>query len=150
MKQIFKSIASLIGILVLIIIFIRLFFPIYSVATASMKPTISEGDYVVVSRFHYKIFEPNKNDIVLFEPIDEIFELGPWTHRIIAIEGDRVSIVNNMATVNNDATLFPEVDNTNLSVNVQKGFVFQKGDNKKTIVGVVPKEKIIGKVIFSF
>lgn len=150
MKKILKFVAYLTGILILIVILIRLFFPIYNVATYSMEPTINKDDYIIINKLHYLFFEPNKSDIVLFEPIDQIFEEGPWIHRIIATEGDLVSIKNNSVFVNGNNALFPGVHYRDLSITIPKGFVFQKGDNEKAALGIVPKEKIIGKAIFSF
>ena len=150
MKKIIKLTAFFLGISILLIVFIRLFFPIYRIASDSMKPTMNKGDYILVSRFHYEFFEPNRNDIVLFEPINEIFKLGPWSHRIIAIEGDSVSIKNNVIFINEKKALFPIVNHKDLDTTVPESFIFQKGDNAETIIGLVPKDKIVGKVIFSF
>ena len=150
MKPPFKLIASFLGILLLIIVLIKLLFSVYQVASNSMEPTINKDDYIIVSRFHYNVFEPNRNDIVLFEPIEGIFNIGPWTHRVIAIEGDSVSVKDNFVSVNGNDILFPKVKYENLSVKVQKDFIFQKGDSEKTIIGEVHKEKIIGKVILIF
>jgi signal peptidase I len=149
-KKLLKNIYYPVGIFLLIIIFIKLFFPVYNIASDSMTPTINKGEYIVVNKLHYLFSEPKKNDIVLFEPIEDYFDLGPWIHRIIAIEGDAVSIENEIVKINGKEPLFPKVNNENLMALVKKGFVFQKGDNQKTIIGLVEEKEIIGKVLFSF
>lgn len=149
-KNILKALYYPIGIFIVLIIFVRIFFPVYNIASESMEPTIKKGDYIVVNKLNYLFSDPKKNDIVLFEPIEDYFELGPWTHRVIATEGDNVSINNKTITVNNQDIIFSEIEHENLSILVQENHVFQKGDNKKTIAGTTPTNKIIGKILFSF
>src|SRR3954452_10948133 len=79
------------------------------VPTGSMKPTIQEGDRVVVNKLAYdlkvpfttiEIFrwaDPQRGDIVvLFSPVDGV----RLVKRVIAIPGDRVAMLNNQLYVN--------------------------------------------------
>lgn len=150
MKKTFKILTITLGVGMIFIMFIRLLFPIYHIGSRSMEPTINKGEYIMVNRLYYKFFEPGRNDIVLFKATDKIFELGPWTHRIIAVNEDLVSIKDNLIYVNDKSVLFPDVDHKDLNTIVEEGYIFQKGDNKKTIVGIISKENIIGKVMISF
>lgn len=138
------------GGLILLLVLIRLFFPTYHIASNSMEPTINRGDYIIVSRFHYLFSKPQKNDIVLFEPIPGYFEFGPWTHRIIGLENDKIQIKDNVIFVNNKKTLFPKLNHADSEITVPADSVFQKGDNTSTIIGSIEKEKIIGKVLYWF
>ncbi|OGH69197.1 MAG: signal peptidase I [Candidatus Magasanikbacteria bacterium RIFCSPLOWO2_02_FULL_44_11] len=150
MKKGFKIIGYIIGVLIIIRLGYPLLFPVYQVTTDSMEPTIHKGAYIMVSKMHYKIFRPKRNDVVMFKPVDGIFSAGPWAHRIIGISGDVISIQNGVVTVNGTKTFFPEVIHENLEATVKKGYVFQKGDNGKIIVGELLEDKIIGKVIYNF
>ena len=70
---------------------------------------------------------------------------------IIAVEGDKVTIINGKVLVNNKPSLFPNLaQNANLETIVPENNIFQKGDNAKTIYGLLPVNAVIGKVIFSF
>src|SRR5438445_7071990 len=74
------------------------------VPTGSMKPTIQEGDRVVVNKLAYdlkipfttielmKWSDPNRGDIVvLFSPMDGT----RLVQRVVAIPGDTLSMTNN-------------------------------------------------------
>src|SRR4051812_46566948 len=79
------------------------------VPTGSMKPTIQEGDRVVVNKLAYdlkvpfttievfKWSDPKRGDIVvLFSPVDGV----RLVKRVIAVPGDRVAMLNNQLYVN--------------------------------------------------
>ncbi len=140
----------MVGILIIIRFSYPLFFPIYWVATGSMEPTIHQGAYIMASKMHYKIFNPKRNDIGMFKPIDGVSITKPWTHRIIGIGGDVISIQNGIVTVNGEKTFFPEINHINLEATVKKGYIFQKGDHRETLVGELSEDEIIGKVIYFF
>src|SRR2546421_1934904 len=80
------------------------------VPTGSMKPTIEEGDRVVVNKLAYdlkvpfttieiwKWDDPKRGDIVvLFSPVDGT----RLVKRVVAIPGDTISMTNNQLFVNN-------------------------------------------------
>src|SRR5205085_10430648 len=82
------------------------------VPTGSMKPTIQEGDRVVVNKLAYdlkvpfttieiwKWDNPKRGDIVvLFSPVDGT----RLVKRVVAIPGDTISMTNNQLFVNNKA-----------------------------------------------
>lgn len=140
----------MLGALTLMIVLARFVFPTYQIASNSMSPTINRGDYIVINRFSYLFSEPQKNDIVLFEPLDDIFQFGPWTHRIIGTTNDRISVVNGLVSVNKETALFPTTAGPDLEAVVPVESVFQKGDSFNSIMGNVEKNKIIGKVIYWF
>lgn len=73
-NKIMKKALIVFGILFLVIIFIKWFFPIYQVSSDSMEPTFITGDYIIVSKLHYNFFDEKINDIVLFEPVKGVFE----------------------------------------------------------------------------
>src|SRR6187549_674844 len=82
------------------------------VPTGSMKPTIQEGDRVVVNKLTYdlkvpfttievlKWSDPKRGDIVvLFSPVDGT----RLVKRVVALPGDRVAMYDNQLYVNNKA-----------------------------------------------
>jgi signal peptidase I len=79
------------------------------VPTGSMKPTIQEGDRVVVNKLAYdlkvpfttieiaKWGDPKRGDIVvLFSPVDGV----RLVKRVVALPGDQLAMVNNQLFVN--------------------------------------------------
>jgi signal peptidase I len=81
------------------------------VPTGSMKPTIQEGDRVVVNKLAYdlkvpfttieiaKWGDPRRGDIVvLFSPADGV----RLVKRVVALPGDKVSAIDNQLYVNGD------------------------------------------------
>jgi signal peptidase I len=143
----FKSIL----IIVILFIFLRVFFPVYRVVSDSMEPTYQKGTFIIVSRFFYSFFPIERNDIILMKPLKGVFEKGVWVHRVIGVEGDTVKVAHGTVQVNKHASLFPEILEIQAEeVTVPKGYVFQKGDNPNTIYGLISKDAIMGKVVFSF
>src|SRR4029079_4207775 len=82
------------------------------VPTGSMKPTIQEGDRVVVNKLAYDLKvpfttievlhwgDPQRGDIVvLFSPVDGV----RLVKRVIAVPGDRIAMLNNQLYVNGTA-----------------------------------------------
>src|SRR3954452_8585833 len=79
------------------------------VPTGSMKPTIQEGDRVVVNKLAYdlkipftmvevaKWGDPRRGDIVvLFSPLDNV----RLVKRVIGLPGDRVAMIDNALFIN--------------------------------------------------
>jgi signal peptidase I len=88
------------------------------VPTGSMKPTIEEGDRVVVNKLAYdlkvpfttyeivKWGDPKRGDIVvLFSPADGV----RLVKRVIGIPGDRIELKDNTLLVNGQATKYTPI-----------------------------------------
>ena len=91
------------------------------VPTGSMKPTIEEGDRVVVNKLAYdlkipftmieiaKWSDPKRGDIVvLFSPLDGT----RLVKRVIAVPGDRIEMRDNQLFVNGDAASLKAIGTT--------------------------------------
>ena len=62
----------------------------FVVPTGSMRPTIREGDRLLGSKFHYWFWQPERGDVVVFRPPDEVRALsdsdtGRYVKRVIAV-----------------------------------------------------------------
>jgi signal peptidase I len=88
------------------------------VPTGSMKPTIEEGDRVVVNKLAYdlkipfttiEVFkwgDPQRGDVVvLFSPADGV----RLVKRVVAVPGDRIEMRDNQLLVNSRAAMWKEV-----------------------------------------
>lgn len=92
------------------------------VPTGSMKPTLMEGDRILVDKLaydlrfpflHYRLktwADPEVGDIVIF-PSPETEEL--YVKRVVGVPGDRVAMKNNRLIINNKAVNYErDRDNT--------------------------------------
>ncbi len=80
-----------------------------SVPTGSMKPTIIEGDRIVINKIAYdlklpfsnisiaKLGEPQRGDIIIFNSAVSEKRL---VKRVVGVPGDRVSMRSNVLTIN--------------------------------------------------
>ncbi len=130
-------------------------FQVARVEGQSMAPTLEDQDRLIVSKFAYRIGEPNRGDIVmLYYPVDPE---KSFVKRIIAEEGDQVRIVDGIVYVNDvpqSDEYVPEEYRDHESYGpeiVPEGYYFVLGDHRNNSSdsrhwGPVPKKYVIGKV----
>ena len=141
MKKLLRFLGYFILVLILLVFWIKFFFPIYSVETESRdnKAKDYNYNYVIVSRFYYSLFKKETGDIVAFQPIkgaksDRVPENHIWIRKVFVV-GNDVSIFPNKDSIENDR-----------SSGYEPSYI--DGFDKNT--GFVKKEKIIGKVVLTF
>ena len=122
-----------------------------SVIGPSMSPTLEGGEKVLVNRFVYKLFDPQKNDLIVFQPNGNE-KSHYYVKRVIAVPGDTVQIKDGAVYVNGE--LFEEktqeeaIENAMMAENEY----FVLGDNRNNSedsryasIGNVKKEHITGE-----
>lgn len=72
------------------------------IPSASMSPTLVEGDRVIVNKLTYRLHDPSRGDVVVFHRSPNMPTSGPdvLIKRIVAEGGDTVSILDGHVTVN--------------------------------------------------
>lgn len=126
----------------------------FGITTDSMDPTLRAGDSVLATKFAYRLAEPRRGDVVLFEaPGDD----APTIKRVVGIPGDTVAVRDGVLFVNGEKTREDYVD-YNLTdssffgpTNVPEGRVFVMGDNRSNSLdsrsyGPVPEKDLLGEV----
>ena len=140
------------------------------VSGASMHPTLENGERLLISNL---LYTPKAGDIVVLQVEEEIadryaalYKNEPIIKRVIATEGQTVSIVNGTVYINGEplAEEYKNVqgpygrpdERANMApVTVSEGHIFVMGDNRSSSLdsrwfGEVDERTVIGKVILRF
>ena len=120
----------------------------------SMRPTLQSQERLIVNKFVYKIREPKKGEILVFQyPRDPRRD---FIKRVIATAGDTVEIKDGRVFVNdqllNEDYILEKTKSEYPKSTVPKGTIFVMGDNRNNSedsrfadVGFVPLDLIKGK-----
>lgn len=122
----------------------------------SMRPTLQDGEYILVNKLAYKFSEPVRGDIVVF-----VFPVNPeedLIKRIIGVPADTISIQNGVLTVNGVAVDEPYINAPpvyNGTWLVSEGELFVLGDNRNDSRdshqwGLLPIENVIGRAVLIY
>ncbi|MDD3888776.1 MAG: signal peptidase I [Syntrophomonadaceae bacterium] len=79
------------------------------IPTGSMLPTVQLNDRVWVNRFIYHFKEPQRGDVVMFQPPESVNSSTPYLKRVIGLPGETVEMKNNKVYINDKALLEPYV-----------------------------------------
>jgi signal peptidase I len=140
--------------------FIRTFIvELYMVEGPSMRPTMVNGERLVVNKFIYRFQQPVKGDIVVFRyPRDPSRD---FIKRVIATAGDTIEIKDGRVFVNgqqlNETYILEKSRGSYPLSKVPEGTIFVMGDNRNNSedsrfadVGFVPLNLLKGKAIMVF
>ena len=119
----------------------------------SMRPTLDNGQYVLVNKMAFRTKLPAYGDIIVFHfPVDPDKD---FIKRVIGRPGDEVLIVDGQVTVNGllfDEEYIAAAPRYSGNWNVPEDHLFVLGDNRNDSSdshswGAVPMENVIGKAI---
>lgn len=122
----------------------------------SMRPTLDDGEFVLVSKMSYKFGEFNRGDIVVFH-----FPLNPEEElikRIIGLPGDHVRVEGNQLYLNGqlmNEDYIAEAPLYSGEWTVSDGYLFVLGDNRNNSNdskdwGLLPQENVVGKAVLIY
>ena len=123
----------------------------------SMKPTLQDGEFVLVNRLAYRMGAPRRGDIIVFH-----FPLDPASQdlikRIIGLPGDSIAVSNGVVSVNGEPLDEPYIAAPPLYGGewvVPEDHLFVLGDNRNDSSdshswGFLPMKEIVGKAIFIY
>jgi signal peptidase I len=130
----------------------------FTIHQVSMRPTLEEGDRILLNRLSYRFRAEARGDIVvLHSPINVDEDL---VKRIVAIENDRVAISGGKLYVNGVAQDEPYLLEQDFGgempeIRVPAGHVFVMGDNRNNsgdsrLFGPIPTKSIIGSAFLVY
>jgi signal peptidase I len=119
----------------------------------SMRPTLQDGEYILVNKLAYKLGEPMRGDIVVF-----IFPVNPaedLIKRVIGLPGDTISVQNGVLSINGVTMNEPYINAPPAyegTWQVAPGELFVLGDNRNDSRdshqwGLLPIENVIGRAV---
>ena len=172
-KSAFRECVESLVIAVLLALFVRAFFvQAFKIPTGSMRPTLIEGDRILVDKITYgipipftpqrlpRIRPPQRGDLVVFRSLDD--PQRDFIKRLVAVGGDTVEIRDTRLWVNGHPTTEPAVfrqityynrgdfGQAGKPVAVPPGHYFFLGDNSASsrdsrYWGFLPEAHVIGK-----
>lgn len=161
--------ALLIAFAIAAIIRYFLFTPI-AVDGESMRPTLEDGDRMIVNKIGYKIGEPKRFDIVVFHAPEQ----KNYIKRVIGLPGDSLEYKDDQLYINGEPIDEPYLDAYKAEIaggtltedftlkdidvsldEIPKGYVFVMGDNRRNSkdsrhIGLVDQKEIIGNTSLIF
>ncbi|BBB93212.1 MAG TPA: signal peptidase I [Methylomusa anaerophila] len=145
---------------VVLAFFIRYYIvELYMVEGPSMRPTLVNGERLIVNKFIYRFKSPGKGEVVVFRyPRDPSRD---FIKRVIAIPGDTIEIKDGRVFVNgqlqNETYILERTRDPYPLATVPEGQIFVMGDNRNNSedsrsknVGFVPVELLKGKAVTVF
>ena len=152
----------LVDILETLLLSVVLFFLINAVSAriridgSSMEPNLHHGEFVIVSKVNYRIGEPERGDVVVFDFPQNITK--EYIKRIIGLPGEQILIEDGVVYVNGveltEPYLMMEPRYEGEWV-VPEDSLFVLGDNRNNSSdshnwGTVPMENIVGEALLVY
>ena len=132
----------------------------YRIPTESMVPTLEVGDRVLANKFIYRFTDPERQDIVVFDSVDEDDD-QTLIKRVVGVAGDEIQVQGGVLYVNGEAQDEPYLNDADLSRGfygptvVPEGHIFVMGDNRgnsadSRVFGPLPLENLKGEAFMRF
>ncbi len=122
----------------------------------SMRPTLEDGEFVLVNKMSYRLGVVQRGDIIVFH-----FPLNPKEElikRVIGLPGERVSVQNHQVYINGQMLNEPYIAQAPIysgEWTVLDGQLFVMGDNRNNSNdskdwGLLPAENVVGKAVLIY
>ena len=157
-KEVFSWIIGIFSAILLAFVVVYCVGMTTSVIGISMKPTLENGEKIMVNRFVYKISSPRQDDVIVFVPNGSL-NSHYYVKRVVGTPGDTVQIIDGHLYINGELYEneddYDEMAQAGIAENkitLKKGEFFVLGDNRNNSedsrsanIGIVNKKNIIGK-----
>lgn len=82
------------------------------IPSASMLPTLQIQDRVLVNKFIYRFKDPQRGDIIVFEPPKSVGSDQDYIKRVVGLPGDKVEVKDNLVFINDVSLDEPYLNET--------------------------------------
>ena len=137
----------------------------FKIPTGSMRPTLIEGDRILVNKFIYKFKAPERGDVIVFVSPED--KKKDFIKRLVGLSGEKVEIANGTILVNDRALSEDLVMRERYyynrgdfgvkgeAVEVPEDALYALGDNSissrdSRYWGFLPKKYLIGKAFLIY
>jgi signal peptidase I len=122
----------------------------------SMRPTLEDGEFILVNRLAYKLGDPKRGEIIVFRspvvPDEDLIK------RVIGLPGDEIEVRDGAVYVNGSPLDEPYIAASPIysgKWQVVDGFLFVLGDNRNDSSdshswGLVPMANVVGRSILIY
>ena len=157
-KEFFKDVFGYIIVIIIVLLIVIYVVTLQQVVGPSMQPTLNEGDILILNKFHYKLFDVKRNDIVSLKYDGSKYLIK----RVIGLPGESIYYKDNVLYVNGIAYKENIVENLKTDdfslidlgyEKIPENMYLVLGDNRANSldsrnkeVGLITKDDIIGKV----
>ncbi len=128
----------------------------------SMQPNFYTGQVLVVSRVNYLLGDPQRGDIIVFNPPNQPPDEPPYIKRVIGMPGDTVEIRDTLVYVNNEPLNEPYINepctesrcrNETWELGTNQYFVMGDNRNRSSdsrAFGPVTLDRVIGEALIRY
>ncbi|MBE9113325.1 signal peptidase I [Nodosilinea sp. LEGE 07298] len=129
------------------------------IPSGSMLPTLEINDRLIIDKLSYDFGTPQRGDIVVFHPPDQLSTKDAYIKRLMGLPGDVVEVKNGQLYINGEPQVEPYIaakpDYQYGPVTVPSGTYLVLGDNRNESFdshywGFVPQDHLIGQAMFRF
>ncbi len=131
----------------------------YYIPSASMEPTLKDGDKVLVNKLSYDLHSIHRGDVIVFKkpPDDTTPGIKDLIKRVIGLPGETIAGRNGQIYINGNLlreSWLPKVDQNITStfgpIQIPAGEYFVMGDNRddstdSRVFGPIPKKLVVGR-----
>lgn len=158
-KSLLREVLETIGLALVIFLVVRTFVMNYRVVGHSMVPTIQEGQFLLIDKIGYTLFErPQRGDIIVFNPPNMAGQI--YIKRVIGLPGEVVELRDGRVYINGEPLAeewqtIPAPTARWGPAQVGKDEVFVLGDNRpgsldSRYFGMLSRQKIIGRALLCY
>lgn len=156
-KSVLREVVETVILTVVIFFLIQTVVRNFRVVGTSMEPNLHDGQYLIVDKISYRLGEPQRGDVIVFEPPTRPGE--DYVKRVIALSGELVEIRSGQVFINNHPLDEPYVVRPgSYSMSPRRvglNELFVLGDNRNSSSdshnwGMLAQDKVVGKAWISY